>query len=84
MVNKHAKKLKTRGAAWKLRAELIAYEGTLDEVDAFGKQRVSEEGGDTKKKPGVRLGRVIDGLRTIRSEERRVGKECRSRWSPYH
>ena len=23
-------------------------------------------------------------LRTDRSEERRVGKECRSRWSPYH
>src|SRR3712207_1534803 len=23
-------------------------------------------------------------LRSIRSEERRVGKECRSRWSPYH
>ena len=23
-------------------------------------------------------------LRGIRSEERRVGKECRSRWSPYH
>src|SRR2546421_5028418 len=22
--------------------------------------------------------------RTFRSEERRVGKECRSRWSPYH
>ena len=22
--------------------------------------------------------------RAIRSEERRVGKECRSRWSPYH
>ena len=22
--------------------------------------------------------------RYIRSEERRVGKECRSRWSPYH
>src|SRR2546422_7739195 len=22
--------------------------------------------------------------RTNRSEERRVGKECRSRWSPYH
>ena len=21
---------------------------------------------------------------TPRSEERRVGKECRSRWSPYH
>jgi len=24
------------------------------------------------------------GLKPIRSEERRVGKECRSRWSPYH
>src|SRR2546422_5991171 len=23
-------------------------------------------------------------LRAMRSEERRVGKECRSRWSPYH
>src|SRR3712207_9138966 len=23
-------------------------------------------------------------LRVVRSEERRVGKECRSRWSPYH
>src|SRR2546428_13058828 len=23
-------------------------------------------------------------LKPIRSEERRVGKECRSRWSPYH
>ena len=23
-------------------------------------------------------------LETTRSEERRVGKECRSRWSPYH
>ena len=22
--------------------------------------------------------------RSFRSEERRVGKECRSRWSPYH
>src|SRR5204863_6428908 len=27
-----------------------------------------------------RIGRVED----LRSEERRVGKECRSRWSPYH
>ena len=23
-------------------------------------------------------------LEILRSEERRVGKECRSRWSPYH
>ena len=25
-----------------------------------------------------------DGTVASRSEERRVGKECRSRWSPYH
>src|SRR2546425_12419752 len=25
-----------------------------------------------------------DAERALRSEERRVGKECRSRWSPYH
>ena len=25
-----------------------------------------------------------DIQRFLRSEERRVGKECRSRWSPYH
>ena len=29
----------------------------------------------------VTIGEVLIDLR---SEERRVGKECRSRWSPYH
>src|SRR3712207_9266439 len=33
-------------------------------------------------RPSDRSGSFRDGLR--RSEERRVGKECRSRWSPYH
>ena len=27
---------------------------------------------------------VLKELQEHRSEERRVGKECRSRWSPYH
>ena len=31
-----------------------------------------------------KLGVGIDVLDMARSEERRVGKECRSRWSPYH
>src|SRR2546422_9186103 len=31
-----------------------------------------------------RLGMTDKGLARVRSEERRVGKECRSRWSPYH
>src|SRR5256885_8542091 len=29
-------------------------------------------------------GRRVGLLGVARSEERRVGKECRSRWSPYH
>ena len=36
---------------------------------------------------GYRPGRVygrLDCPAALRSEERRVGKECRSRWSPYH
>ena len=33
----------------------------------------------------IALGNTDDHLRNqLRSEERRVGKECRSRWSPYH
>ena len=35
--------------------------------------------------------RTVEDIKTLesfasklRSEERRVGKECRSRWSPYH
>ena len=41
-------------------------------------------------KPGIRIldvacggGKQCVSFRS-RSEERRVGKECRSRWSPYH
>ena len=36
---------------------------------------------------GNLLGRITDNKYIVignRSEERRVGKECRSRWSPYH
>ena len=39
---------------------------------------------------GLKKGLKITGVTVavilvfMRSEERRVGKECRSRWSPYH
>ena len=38
----------------------------------------------------IKIAHIIDPIEKIeiskdtRSEERRVGKECRSRWSPYH
>ena len=34
--------------------------------------------------PGTNHKLVICLKKITRSEERRVGKECRSRWSPYH
>ena len=37
--------------------------------------------GATNRKDGYMEG---NGYLVSRSEERRVGKECRSRWSPYH
>ena len=33
---------------------------------------------------GLNLGATLLVFYAARSEERRVGKECRSRWSPYH
>ena len=33
-------------------------------------------------RPIITVSPINDEL--LRSEERRVGKECRSRWSPYH
>src|SRR3989442_15999101 len=47
-----------------------------------GEDRVTDvEGGGEK----CVVGEMGHNLLTLeRSEERRVGKECRSRWSPYH
>ena len=30
------------------------------------------------------INKIAQDFAQARSEERRVGKECRSRWSPYH
>ena len=39
----------------------------------------------TNNKPDFRIQvKSLFGTEEKRSEERRVGKECRSRWSPYH
>src|SRR5438132_14355970 len=45
-------------------------------IDPTGSARGRERG-------GCRCGPAVAPCRS-RSEERRVGKECRSRWSPYH
>ena len=51
--------------------EVIAREKAIDEA----KRAALEQA----------IGSAIESSTTVeRSEERRVGKECRSRWSPYH
>ena len=42
--------------------------------------------GGTERLLDTRVGKMTNYILThlTRSEERRVGKECRSRWSPYH
>ena len=43
-----------------------------------------EEHGRWALRPTVPVRETRQRYRDERSEERRVGKECRSRWSPYH
>ena len=50
---------------------------------SFSGRMHSGEGGEQNLRVGV-AGFPEQGVRVLRSEERRVGKECRSRWSPYH
>src|SRR3712207_8991171 len=47
----------------------------------------TEESGTRAKTMAMRFSRCVRAAQApsfTRSEERRVGKECRSRWSPYH
>src|SRR2546430_16902520 len=65
--------------------ERVAYPDRLDEV-----QRLPHEAGLRRDARVVERVLATDPDRPTggepepRSEERRVGKECRSRWSPYH
>ena len=59
--------------------ELGLLELKLLSMVAGGEERNREEGEEWI----AGMDRDVLGV-VIRSEERRVGKECRSRWSPYH
>ena len=53
-------------------------------VNAGSERRCILTGDTSARDELLRLAISPDGLVLPRSEERRVGKECRSRWSPYH
>ena len=50
-------------------------------LDKFGPRRKMTNAIDSWHKETAMISGADSG---VRSEERRVGKECRSRWSPYH
>ena len=57
---------------YSIKEELIAQFGKEKQIDIF-------------REAGQRSGEYFARhMLNLRSEERRVGKECRSRWSPYH
>src|ERR1043166_5014479 len=53
-------------------------------LDRRGVNLVVEIQGDVGERLMRRLTQTNTAPPVARSEERRVGKECRSRWSPYH
>ena len=60
----------------------ISYELAAEYIKARDAKKDAEAAEDGAK---ARILKAIGTARTAtRSEERRVGKECRSRWSPYH
>ena len=59
------------------------YEQMTAKVDASAQTAAAVEEVETPVATGNTKILVEEGIKT-RSEERRVGKECRSRWSPYH
>src|SRR5256885_4588618 len=54
----------------------------LDGLPPSGRETTAAPGERIEQKRAELLG--PGQRRRVRSEERRVGKECRSRWSPYH
>src|SRR3712207_9119972 len=61
----------------------------LQQEVALAKAELSQSGKQAGKGIGLFVGAAVAGLLflvflSVRSEERRGGKECRSRWSPYH
>ena len=56
----------------------------VEEVTNLAGQVIIQEGQIVSKTLAQNKHVSITIFATTRSEERRVGKECRSRWSPYH
>ena len=79
----------------KLRKRVEAINALSEKYEKMSDEELREQTNVLKnrlKKKGVTLDVILpdafavvrESAKAERSEERRVGKECRSRWSPYH
>src|SRR3712207_588209 len=67
------------GAEFLAAVQVIVYAGAILVLVLFVLMLVNPDD-----LPEFHPGRPVQRTVGLRSEERRVGKECRSRWSPYH
>ena len=58
--------------------------GTIEEENDEAWERERARRRAERRRRRQREARIKRAIVLTRSEERRVGKECRSRWSPYH
>src|ERR1039457_168332 len=68
------------------RAGILPHELSCDRIARIHISRVRDQAACGGQNHNGILSPVFDPVesKVLRSEERRVGKECRSRWSPYH
>src|SRR5258708_23812021 len=62
----------------------IAVGGDIGQRIIVGEKQVPQAGDSNPNESANCEAGIPCGFNQERSEERRVGKECRSRWSPYH
>ena len=80
----------TREQCEDLKAKIEAGADFGDMAKEFSSCPSGQQGGDLGEFGPGQMVKEFDVVvfsaepKTVRSEERRVGKECRSRWSPYH
>ena len=74
----------TELAGSSLEAQFAELEASSAQTEAEARLAALKAGGNRILLEAASPVQITDGQILCRSEERRVGKECRSRWSPYH
>src|SRR2546430_16769431 len=69
----------------RLTSEMVIKAAQMKIPFLVSRSGLTKMGHEIANKIGITMiGRAAGGKHYLRSEERRVGKECRSRWAPYH